>query len=167
MSFFSSLAGGLTSAVGGIFAGKAANKGYKQQQQMYLDRLNEVKTHRDNVYYQDPTQNAETQAAVTGAQKVLDASTQRAAGTNAVAGGTDESVALAKGQAAQAVGNIQQSAAVNNQRSKEQEWNNSDNQIDAFDQYLASSKAAQSAAKAKAISSASSGLTNAVKDLPW
>lgn len=41
--------------VGGIFAGKALSKGYKQQQELYNSRLNDIKAHMDMRYYQDPT----------------------------------------------------------------------------------------------------------------
>ena len=162
-----SILGGVTSAVGGLFAGHAANKGYNAQIQAYNNRLNEIKTHLDNVYYQDPSQSAETQAAVTGAQKVLDNATQEQAGTNAVAGGTDESVALAKGQAAQQVGNIMNQAEQENEKQKETEWDNADKEDDAFTQYLASAKQAQGTAKAKAITAATGGLSSAAQNLPW
>ena len=62
--------GGVATAAGGLMAAKARNKGYDQYIQMYQDRLQQVKDHRDNLYYQDPTQTAENQVAVTNAQQV-------------------------------------------------------------------------------------------------
>ena len=96
MGLIGSIVGGVTGAVGGVAAAKALNKGYRQQQEIYNNRLNDVRAHRDAVYYQDPTQSAENQAAVTNAQKVMDEANQRAQATSIVAGGTDESAALAK-----------------------------------------------------------------------
>ena len=76
-----SLAGPATSLIGGIASSSALNKGYREQQDIFNNRLADVKAHRDAVYYQDPTQSAENQAAVTQAQAALDAANKRAAAT--------------------------------------------------------------------------------------
>lgn len=162
-----SIAGGLTSAAGGIAAGKALSKGYRQQQEIYNNRLNDVKAHRDAVYYEDPTQSAENQAAVTNAQQVMDDANKRAQATSIVTGGTDESAALAKQQAAQAVGNMMQQQAVQGQQRKDTAWNTADSQIDTFSKYLADSKLAQATGKASAIQSAASGLAQSANSMPW
>ena len=96
MGLIGSIAGGLTSAVGGVLSAKAMNKAYDQALKTYQNRMQDVKDHRDALYYQDPTQSAENQVAVTNAQKVLDDATKKAKGTNIVTGGSDESVALSK-----------------------------------------------------------------------
>ena len=80
MGLIGSIVGGVTGAVGGVAAAKALNKGYRQQQEIYNNRLNDVRAHRDAVYYQDPTQSAENQAAVTNAQKVMDEAKQAVQG---------------------------------------------------------------------------------------
>jgi hypothetical protein len=168
MGLIGSLAGGLISGVGGLVAGSKLNKAYKQQQEIYTNRLNDVKAHRDATYYQDPTQSAENQAAVTQAQQVMDTANQRAAATSAVTGGTDESTALAKQQAASTVGNIMQQQAVRGAQQKESIWNAADSQIDAFNKYLAESKVAQGVGQAKAIQDATGTLaSSASKTLPW
>ena len=104
MGLIGSIAGGLTSAVGGALAAKARNKGYNDYINMFQDRMQQVKDHRDNLYYQDPTQSAENQVAVTNAQKVLDNATETAKNTNIVSGGSDEAVALSKQAAQEQVG---------------------------------------------------------------
>ena len=71
MGLIGSAVGGVAGIAGGIFAGNALNKGFEQQQKMYEQRLSDIKAHRDKVYYQDPTQSAENQAAVTQARELL------------------------------------------------------------------------------------------------
>lgn len=167
MGLIGSIVGGVTGAVGGVAAAKALNKGYRQQQEIYNNRLNDVRAHRDAVYYQDPTQSAENQAAVTNAQKVMDEANQRAQATSIVAGGTDESAALAKQQSASTVGNMMQQQAVQGQSRKDNAWSSADSQIDTFSKYLADSKLAQAAGKAQGIQQAAGGLASAANSLPW
>lgn len=167
MGLIGSVVGGITSAAGGALAAKALNKGYKQQQEIFNNRINDVKAHRDAVYYQDPTQSAENQAAVTNAQQVMDDANKRAQATSIVAGGTDESAALAKQQAASTVANLMQQAAVNGQARKDNAWSSADSQIDTFSKYLADSKLAQAAGKAQSIQQAAGGLASAANSLPW
>lgn len=167
MGLIGGIAGGLTSAIGGIFAGSALNEGFKKLQKMYEDRLTDVKAHRDKLYYQDPTQSAENQEAVTQAQQLLNQQTERAKDTGIVSGGTDESVALQKQAAAAAVGNMMQQQAVEGASKKENIWNTADSKIDAFTQYLAESKLQQAQGKAQAIQGAANGLANAANSLPW
>ena len=162
-----SIVGGVTSAAGGIAAGKALSKGYRQQQEIFNKRINDVKAHRDAVYYQDPTQSAESQAAVTNAQQVMDDANRRAQATSVVTGGTDESAALAKQQAASTVGNMMQQQAVQGQSRKDNAWSSADSQIDTFSKYLADSKLAQATGKAQSIQQAAGGLASAANSLPW
>lgn len=167
MGLIGGIAGGLTSAIGGIFAGSALNEGFKKQQEMYEQRLTDVKAHRDKLYYQDPTQSAESQAAVTQAQQLLNQQTERAKNTNIVSGGTDESVALQKQAAAATVGNMMQQQAVQGASKKENIWDSADSKIDAFTKYLADSKLQQAQGKAQAIQGAANGLASAAQSLPW
>ena len=166
MGLIGAVVGGIASAVGGIAAANAQNKGYKKQQQIYEQRMNDVRAHRDNLYYRDPTQSAENQAAVTEAKEMLAEQAKQAAASAAVAGGTDESVAMAKKQGADAVGKMMQQQAAQGERQKEAVWNNADQQLDAFSQYLAESKLQQAKGKAQAIAGAAGGLSNAAGSLP-
>lgn len=151
---------------GGVLASKARNKGYDQYISMFQDRMQQVKDHRDNIYYQDPTQTAENQVAVTNAQKVLDNATQTAKNTNIVSGGSDESVAMSKQAAQEQVGKMMQNAAVQGAQTKENVWNQADQQIDAFTNYIASAKKEKALGNAQAISQAASGLASAANSLP-
>ena len=167
MGLIGSIAGGVTSAVGGALAAKARNKGYNDYINMFQDRMQQVKDHRDNLYYQDPTQTAENQAAVTNAQKVLDNATQPAKNTNIVSGGSDESVALSKQAAQDQVGKMMQDAAVQGAQQKENTWNNADSQIDTFTNYIATAKKEKALSTAQGITDATSGLANAASKLPY
>lgn len=160
------IAGGAINAIGQGMAANAMNKGYNQYIQTFEDRMQQVKDHRDNMYYQDPTQTAENQAAVTNAQKVLDKATETAKNTNIVSGGSDEAVALSKQAAQEQVGKIMQDAAAQGAQQKENVWNNADSQIDQMTNYIASAKRDKALGKAQAISQAASGLGQAAGELP-
>lgn len=158
--------GGVATAAGGLMAAKARNKGYDQYIQMYQDRLQQVKDHRDNLYYQDPTQTAENQVAVTNAQQVLDNATQKARNTNIVSGGTDEAVAMSKQAAQEQVGKMMQEAAVQGAQSKENVWNSADSQIDQMTNYIATAKRDKGLSTAQGITDAAGVLAGAASKLP-
>lgn len=167
MELIGSIAGGVTSAVGGALAAKARNKGYNEYIKMFEKRMQQVKDHRDNLYYQDPTQSAENQVAVTNAQKVLDNATENAKNTNIVSGGSDESVALSKQAAQEQVGNIMQQAALQGAQTKENVWNTADSQIDQMTNYIATAKKEKALGTAKGITDAAGGLAGAASVLPF
>lgn len=167
MGIIGSIVGGLTSAAGGTLAAKARNKGYNEYIKMFQNRMQQVKDHRDNLYYQDPTQSAENQVAVTNAQKVLDNATETAKNTNIVSGGSDEAVALSKQAAQEQVGNIMQQAAVRGAQTKENVWNTADSQIDQMTNYIATAKKEKALGTAKGITDAAGGLAGAASALPF
>lgn len=158
--------GGAATAAGGLLAAKARNKGFEQYIQTYQDRLQQVKDHRDNLYYQDPTQTAENQVAVTNAQKVLDNATQTAKNTNIVSGGSDEAVALSKQAAQEQVGKMMQEAAVQGAQTKENVWNTADSQIDQMTNYIATAKKEKALSTAQGITDATGALAGAASKLP-
>lgn len=160
------LLGGAITAVGGSLAARARNQGYNEFIKMYQNRMQQVKDHRDNLYYQDPTQSAENQVAVTNAQKVLDNATETAKNTNIVSGGSDEAVALSKQAAQEQVGNIMQQAAVQGAQTKENVWNTADSQIDTMTNYIAVAKKEKALSTAQGITDATGALAGAASKLP-
>lgn len=160
------LLGGAISAVGGSLAARARNQGYNDYIKMYQNRMQQVKDHRDNLYYQDPSQSAENQVAVTNAQKVLDNATENAKNTNIVSGGSDEAVALSKQAAQEQVGNIIQQAAVQGAQNKENVWNTADSQIDTMTNYIAAAKKEKALSTAQGITDATGALAGAASKLP-
>lgn len=167
MGLIGGIAGGVTSAVGGVLSAKARNKAYDDYIKTFENRMQDVKDHRDNLYYQDPTQTAENQVAVTNAQKVLDNATKQAKASGIVTGGSDESVALNKQAAQEQVGQMMQDAAVQGAQNKENIWNKADSQIDTMTNYIASAKKEKGLSTAQGISDAAGGLASAAKSLPW
>lgn len=167
MGIIGSIVGGLTSAAGGSLAAKARNKGYNEYIKMFQDRMQQVKDHRDNLYYQDPTQSAENQVAVTNAQKVLDNATATAKNTNIVSGGSDEAVAFSKQAAQEQVGKMMQEAAGQGAQTKENVWNTADSQIDQMTNYIATAKKEKALGTAKGITDAAGGLAGAASALPF
>lgn len=160
------LLGGAITAVGGSLAARARNQGYNEFIKMYQNRMQQVKDHRDNLYYQDPTQSAENQVAVTNAQKVLDNATETAKNTNIVSGGSDEAVALSKQAAQEQVGNIMQQAAVQGAQTKENVWDTADSQIDTMTNYIAAAKKEKALSTAQGITDATGALAGAASKLP-
>ena len=166
MGLIGKIAGGVASAFGGSLAAKSRNKGYDDYIQMFNDRMQQVKDHRDNLYYQDPTQTAENQVAVTNAQKVLDNATQTAKNTNIVTGGSEEAVALSKQAAQEQVGKMMQEAAVQGAQTKDNVWNTADSQVNAMTNYIATAKKEKGLSTAKGLTDATSGLAGAASALP-
>ncbi len=155
----------------GLLAGNQANKGYKR----YMEQLNKViaarRDHRDKVMFQDPTQTAENQAAVTQAKELLDANTQATQDRNIVTGGTDEAVALDKQAAAAAAGNILQQQAASGQERKDRIYSEDQGQIDAFQKYKGEAMKQQQLVKAQNLVNMGNGSAQAQmeagKAMPW
>lgn len=167
MGLIGSIVGGVAGAAGSILAGNAAAKGYREAQKLYQDRLGEIKAHMNKKYYEDPTQNADNQAALTQAREVLNEQTQRANDSSVVTGATPGAVALQKQAAAATMGNILQQQAAAGAANRESQYQQSQQQVDAFTNYLANAKMGQAQAKANAISGAAGGLSSAASNLPW
>ena len=167
MGLIGGIVGGAAGAVGGILAGNSMANAYADMQKMYDQRMSEVKAHRDAVYYQDPNASAGNQAAVTNAQKVLAEQGKRSRATNIVTGGTDESEALAKQQATDAVGNMIQQQATQHEAQKESAYQNADQQLNEFTKYKASAMLGAAQAKANATKEAFSGLASATNQLDF
>lgn len=165
MGLIGSVLGGAASAVGGIFAGKAAKRGYEQAIKAYEERMADVKAHRDAVYYQDPTQSAENQAAVTQAQELLADQAKSSRASQVVSGGTDESVAEEKRAAAAAVGNMMQTQAAQGAAKKEAAYAAADQQLTSMTDYIAKAKIGKGQAEAQAITSAAGGLSGALSNI--
>lgn len=80
------------SIAGGIAGANAASK----QRRMLQEQKQKNQAWYDKNYYADPTQRADAQAVLTRMRDIMQSRTKRAAGTAAVTGGTEESVAAEK-----------------------------------------------------------------------
>lgn len=159
------IAGTAVSWIGNGIATWQANKGWRSAIGTAEDRLEDARrrkldaaAHRDKVYYQDPTQTAENQAAVTQAQQVLDEQNARANAAKKITGATDESIALQKGANSATVGNMIQQQAIEGANKKDRYWNEwqaqdnaIENERDLWSRYKADTEKAKYLSRAQSI----------------
>lgn len=88
--------GAAVGAAGSIFGGIAASKAMKKMKNMINQQKQENQNWYDRRYHEDATQRADAQALLTKTEESIRRRNRAAAGTQAVMGGTDESVAAAK-----------------------------------------------------------------------
>lgn len=138
---------------GGIASRKAAKKNRKILGQMRQDSQNWY----DKEYNADFTQRSDAQSALNKARELLNQRYKNAQGAAAVAGATDESVALQKAGANQVLADVTGSIAERADAYKEQVRNNYENQQNAFNQTEMNINSGQAAG----IAQAAGGLANA------
>lgn len=112
--------GGAVGALGGIFGGISKNKMLKKQMAMVNEQKRENQDWYDRRYNEDATQRADAQAILTKTADMIKQRNQQSAGTQAVMGGTDESVAAAKEANAKALSDATSQIAVAGAKRKDQ-----------------------------------------------
>ena len=112
--------GGASGAVGGIFGGVGKNKMLKKQMAMVKEQERENQDWYDRRYNEDATQRADAQAILTQTADMIRQRNQQSAGTQAVMGGTEESVAAAKEANAKALSDATSQIAVAGAQRKDQ-----------------------------------------------
>lgn len=112
--------GGAAGALGGIFGGISKNKMLKQQMAMINEQKRENQDWYDRRYNEDATQRADAQAILTKTADMIKQRNQQSAGTQAVMGGTEESVAAAKEANAKALSDATSQIAVAGAQRKDQ-----------------------------------------------
>ena len=141
-----SAAGGL---VGSILGGIASRKARKRQEQILRDRERQATNLYNRDFYKDYTQTASAQSALRKAREVYDNYTNKLKATQAVTGGTQESVAAAKAAAnksiADATANIAAAGENSAQRAQDR-YNAQKDSIDNARANIEADKARQSAA---------------------
>lgn len=100
---------------GGIMGAKSARK----QARMIADEKSKNQAWFDRRYNEDSTQRAEAQAAITKMREVMKDRTAAAAGTAAVMGGTDESMAIEKEAQNKALAETMSNIAINGEARKD------------------------------------------------
>ena len=90
---------------GSIFGGIKASKAMRKYKQQINQQKQENKSWYDRRYNEDATQRAEAQAVLSNLREHLKRNSENAAGTQAVIGGTEESVAAQKAADANAMSN--------------------------------------------------------------
>lgn len=103
MGLFGGIIGGAVGAVGNILGGISKNKMLKKQMEMVKEQQKANQDWYDRRYNEDSTQRADAQAMLTRTAEAIKERNRQAAGTQAVMGGTEESVAATKAANAQAM----------------------------------------------------------------
>lgn len=106
------LIGSAVGAVGSIFGGIAASKAAKKVQQNLEAQKAENQAWYDRRYNEDATQRADAQRILTMTEQAIKNRNRQAAATQAVMGGTDESVAAEKAANASAIADATAQIAV-------------------------------------------------------
>lgn len=125
--------GGALGAITGIFGGISKNRMLKKQMSMVNEMKRENQNWFDRKYNEDATQRADAQAILTRTADMIKQRNRAAAGSAAVMGGSDESVAGTKAANAQAMANAASQIAVSGARRKDQieaQYRGRKNQLD-------------------------------------
>lgn len=120
MGIFGSAIGGALGIGGAIFGGISASKAMKKAKRNIENQMRENQNWYDRRYNEDATQRADAQRILTMTNENIRQRNQAAAGTQAVMGGTEESVAAAKAANNQALADATSQIAVNGERRKDQ-----------------------------------------------
>lgn len=113
------LIGSALGAVGSIFGGISASKAMKKAKENVEAQVKKNQDWYDRRYNEDATQRADAQRILTLTEENIRNRNRQAAGTQAVMGGTEESVAAAKAANNQALADATAQIAVNGERRKD------------------------------------------------
>lgn len=157
------LIGSAIGSAGAVFGGISASKAIKKMNRNIEDQRKKNQDWYDQRYNEDATQRADAQRVLSQTQEMLKRQTDDAAGSAAVGGGTDESVAQAKAQANDTLGNVMSninSEADARKDEIEKTYQDNDNayveQLNNLEQQ-----------KAENIAKSVQGVTNAASKMPW
>lgn len=120
MGILGSAIGGALGIGASIFGGISASKAMKKVKKNLEGQMAENQNWYDRRYNEDATQRADAQRILTMTNENIRQRNQQAAGTQAVMGGTEESVAAAKAANNQALADATSQIAVNGERRKDQ-----------------------------------------------
>lgn len=161
MGLIGGIIGGAAGIAGSIFGGISASKAMKKVKNNLQDQKRANQDWYDQRYNEDATQRADAQAILARTEAAIKSRNRAAAGTQAVTGGTEESVAATKAANAQAQAEATSSIAVNAERRKdsiEQQYQQRDAQLDEALNNM-------EATKAQAISQAVQGVASAAGNI--
>jgi len=91
-----SIIGGAVGALGGVLGGVSKNNAIREQMKLIAQQQRDNQDWYDRRYNEDATQRADAQRLLTMTEESIKKRNRAAAGTAAVMGGTDESVAAEK-----------------------------------------------------------------------
>lgn len=114
-----SIVGGALKIGGSIAGGIMGAKSARKQARMIADEKSKNQAWFDRRYNEDSTQRAEAQAAITKMRETMKERTAAAAGTAAVMGGTEESMAIEKEAQNKAMAETLSNIAINGEARKD------------------------------------------------
>ena len=133
---FGAILGSAAGALGGIFGGISKNKTLRKQMSMINDLKRENQNWYDRRYNEDATQRADAQRILTMTAENFKRRNRAAAGTAAVMGGSEESVAATKEANAQALADATSQIAAAGEQRKDQIENQYFNRKNELDEKL-------------------------------
>lgn len=152
------------SLAGGIFGGLKASQAMKKVKNNLEDQQAKNQAWYDRRYNEDATQRADAQRILTMTQEAIKNRNQQAAGAQAVAGGTEESVAATKAANAKAMAEAASQIAMAGDRRKdqiEQQYLSKDQQLQNQLNDLEINKGKNIAQAVKGVADAGAGLAEA------
>ena len=173
MGAIGAAAGGVVSLAGGMLAAGAAKEGLREinkQSGMAIDLYNRANSGEQAIINEDPTQNAENQAARTNMMEATAQAAKQAQAAAAIAGGdpnlTQQIVQAGSASAAKMAQQASVDANARKERARGRIASNNSG-IASMRQYIGNAANAAAQAKAQAISGAANGLASAANSIPW
>ena len=160
-----SIVGGGLSAVGSILGGISASKAMKKIKKNLQAQQKANEDWYNRRYNEDATQRADAQRILTMTEESIRNRNRQAAGAQAVMGGTDESVAVAKAANNQALADATSQIAVNAEARKdqiEQTYQQRDAQINDALNNLEMNRAQAIGSAVQGVAQAGSGIASAL-----
>lgn len=157
------LIGSAIGAAGSIFGGISASKAMKRAKKNVEAQRKKNQDWYDRRYNEDATQRADAQRILTQTEESIKQRNKQAAGSVAVMGGTDESVAAAKAANNQALADATSQIAANAEARKD----NIEATYMANDNAFVEQLNQLEQGKAQAIGQAVQGVANAASSMPF
>lgn len=157
------LIGSAIGAAGSIFGGISASKAMKMAKKNVEAQRQKNQDWYDRRYNEDATQRADAQRILTQTEESIKQRNKQAAGSAAVMGGTDESVAAAKAANNQALADATSQIAANAEARKD----NIEATYMANDNAFVEQLNQLEQGKAQAIGQAVQGVANAASSMPF
>ena len=157
------LIGSAIGAAGSIFGGISASKAMKRAKKNVEAQRKKNQDWYDRRYNEDATQRADAQRILTQTEERIKQRNKQAAGSAAVMGGTDESVAAAKAANNQALADATSQIAANTEARKD----NIEATYMANDNAFVEQLNQLEQGKAQAIGQAVQGVANAASSMPF
>lgn len=157
------LIGSAIGAAGSIFGGISASKAMKRAKKNVEAQRKKNQDWYDRRYNEDATQRADAQRILTQTEESIKQRNKQAAGSAAVMGGTDESVAAAKAANNQALADATSQIAANAEARKD----NIEATYMANDNAFVEQLNQLEQGKAQAVGQAVQGVANAASSMPF